>query len=204
MKQNIFFVLALILFAIKGQSQEAQLGLTGGFNFAKWNLGSESSAFDRKARAGIFLGIKAELPVAECVDVQTELLFSMLGAKFEDRYKTAWYRSSYLVLPVMGKYNFKNGISVMAGPQLGYLLSAKTNEDGDIYNFREDVKKTDLFFVLGAEYHFKNGISAGMRMQHGLSDIDPDDDTAIRNRAFSLTAAYTLKETASETLKRIF
>lgn len=203
MGQKLLFILAFMLCAGYGQSQ-ATYGVKGGLNFSKWKVADGSDSDKSKTRSGILLGVNAEMPVADQVTIQTELLYGTFGGSFKDYFEYAHYKVNYLLVPVLGKYNFRNGISVMAGPQLGYLVSAKWDIDGEKENFRDQMKKTDVFLVVGGEYNLKNGLSFGLRIQHGLTNVENGASTDIYNRSVALTANYRLKGTLKEIMDRIF
>lgn len=190
MGQKFLFVLAFLACASYGLSQEATFGVRAGLNFAKWNVDFGNDA--KKARVGVLFGGNVEVPVKDNISVQADILFAMMGGKFNDAYETAVYKTSYLLLPVVGKYNFKNGISVVFGPQLGMLLSANYDIDGDEGNIKEAMKAMDLFLVLGAEYHLQQGIAVGIRFHHGIMNVENGASTNINNRSFSLEATYML------------
>lgn len=203
MGQKLFFILAFMLCAGYGQSQ-ATFGVKGGLNFAKWKVVDASDSDKSDTRTGILLGINAEMPVTDMVTIQTELLYGMFGGSFNDFWDEEDYKVNYLLVPVLGKYNFSNGISVMAGPQLGYLVSAKWDIDGEKENFRDQMKKTDVFLVLGGEYNLRNGLSFGLRIQHGLTNVEDGASAEIYNRSVALTANYRLKGTLKEIMNGIF
>jgi hypothetical protein len=85
---------------------------------------------------------------------------------------------------------------VEAGPQIGFLLSAKSRgEDiGDLY------KSSDFGLNLGLGYNFTEDLSIALRYTIGLSDIAdvPDDyddypdfyNASFKNSNFALSLAY--------------
>ena len=204
MKKVFFTAMLFITLVMNHQAQAPTLGVIGGFNFAKWKLGYKSTSFENKARVGIFGGVNAEWMLKNEISMQTELLYAQFGSKFEDDGEYARYKTSYLLLPVLGKYNFRNGISLSFGPQLGLLMSAKSDIDGEKYNFKDEMKKTDFFLVFGAEYRLKNGLRLGFRVNHGLSNVENGASTSLHNRGFALTANYKLKSSFKEVLQAIF
>jgi len=205
MKLKFILLLSGLLFTISAFAQKPSYGIKLGFNTAKWGIGEPTVTFKNKFRVGLVSGVNVDLPVSGQVTLQSELLYSMFGSTFSKNSEYAKYKVNYLLLPVMAKYNLENGLSLLAGPQFGLLMSAKSNIDGDQYDFKDDMKKTDMFFVIGADYKLQNGIVLGFRYQHGLTNTETDADVNfIKNRAFSMTATYKLKHSFSETLNSIF
>lgn len=205
MKLKFTLLLSGLLFTISAIAQKPSYGIKFGVNNAKWGIGEPTATFQNKFRVGLVSGVNVDLPVSGQVTLQSELLYSMFGSTFSKNSQYAKYKVNYLLLPVMAKYNLDNGLSLMAGPQFGLLTSAKSEIDGEKNDFKDAMKKTDLFFVIGADYKMHNGMVLGFRYQHGLTNTETDADVNfIKNRAFSLTATYKLKHSFSETVNSIF
>ena len=205
MKKHLIALLGVIILSTPTFSQQTTYGFKFGFNAAKWGIGEPTATFENKFRIGLITGFNADIPVSGPVTVQSELVYAMFGSQFSQQDEFAKYKVNYMLLPVMAKYNLDNGMSFLAGPQLGLLVSAKSNLDGEKYDFKDDMKKTDIFFVFGAEYAMHNGIALGFRYQHGLMNTEKDAEVPfIKNRGISLTATYKLKHSFREVLKTLF
>ena len=192
MKFKLLFLLPLFGMNLNGYSQQPVISVAGGLNFGKWKLDEKSD--HNHSRAGILLGVAVELPVQEALSLQSGLQYAMFGSNFKYNQEESTYKTNYLLMPLLGKYKFQNGISIHAGPELGFLMSAKSNLDGDHYDFRDEMKPFDIFLALGAEYTLKSGLSLGFRIHHGLTNVENGADTSIHNRGFSLMASYPLSE----------
>ena len=205
MKKHLFLLLSGLFITLSAFSQQPEYGFKFGINNAIWSIGEPNASFQNKFRMGLITGVNADIPVSGQIGVQTELLYAMFGSTFTDEGDFAKYKVNYLLVPVMGRYNFPNGFSVMAGPQFGLLLSAKSNIDGNKHDFKDDMKKTDIFFAVGGEYKLPNGLLLGLRYQHGLTNTEKDADVNyIKNRGFSLTVTYKLKQSIGATLDELF
>ena len=68
----------------------------------------------------------------------------------------------------MAKYYVAKGLSIEAGPQIGYLFSAK-NESVDV---KDSFKKIDFGANVGLGYKLENGLNFGVRYNLGLSNIN--------------------------------
>jgi len=188
MKLKLLFLLPLLGLAVQGYSQQPVISATGGFNFSKWKLEEKSNS--NKTKPGIMLGASVDFPVQDEIAVQTGLQIAMFGSKFKNKYEEATYKTTYLLLPLLGKYNFGHGISAHAGPEIGFLMGANSVLDGDHYNFKDEMKKTDIFLVIGGDYTLDNGLSLGLRIHHGLTNVEDGASTTIHNRAVSIMASY--------------
>lgn len=99
----------------------------------------------------------------------------------------------------MIKYYVADKFNLEAGPQIGFLTSAKTSTklDGYSQTFDEDAKKyfesVDFGLNFGAGYDFTKNVSAGVRYNLGLSNIlktEPGDNSESQNSVFSLSVGY--------------
>jgi hypothetical protein len=55
-------------------------------------------------------------------------------------------------------------------------------------------KKTDIFLVIGGEYTLENGLSLGLRIHHGLTNVEDGASTTIHNRAVTIMASYSYQQ----------
>lgn len=188
MKLKLLFLLPLLGLAVQGFSQEPVISITGGFNIAKWKFDEKIKA--NQSKLGILFGATVEIPVEDAFSAETGLQIGMFGTHLENNYEEATYKTTYLLLPMLGKYNFGHGISVHAGPEIGFLMGANSVLDGDHYNFKDEMKKTDLFLVLGGAYTLESGLSLGLRIHHGLTNVEDGASSTLHNRAVTIMASY--------------
>ena len=78
----------------------------------------------------------------------------------------------YVQLPVLTDFYMSNRFFVSIGPELSYLLSAKTNQEGlnkvtDIFDNRFEFSG-----VVGINYNINKNLDTGIRFNHGISCID--------------------------------
>jgi hypothetical protein len=88
----------------------------------------------------------------------------------------------------MGKYYVTKGLSLEAGPQIGFLLSAK-NDNTDVKN---SFKTFDFGVNFGLGYKLENGLNFGARYNFGLSNINNLDDSSskYKNGVFQIYVGY--------------
>lgn len=200
MKKIILTVAAVFAFGF-ANAQETKFGVKGGLNVA--NLSGDIE--DNSSKVGFHVGGFVEIKVSDKFSVQPELLFSTQGTKLEESGTNYSYESnlnlSYLNIPVMAKYYVAEGFSLEAGPQIGFLTTAKSDftatESGITVSGDEDVKdefeSIDFGFNFGAGYDFTENLSAGLRYNLGLSNIaktDSGDDFKLSNNVFSVSLGY--------------
>jgi hypothetical protein len=187
--KKIFLLLVMAgSFAIA--NAQISYGVKGGLNVA--NIGGED-VDGNKAKLGFHLGGFVNIPVAESISVQPELVFSGQGAKFEGDSK---YAMNYLNIPVVGRFTTKSGFFAETGPQLGFLVSAKAKQDGEKTNVKDYFKKTDLSWALGVGYLTQSNIGVSARFNLGLSKLDEDGEARVFNRVFQVGMFYVLGNTS--------
>jgi len=174
--------------AQKGE-QKFKLGAKAGLNLANIKeTGTGAGSF--KSITGFIVGGFAAIPVSSSFAIQPELLYGQYGAKSDALGISIDLKTSYLSVPLLAKYSFKEtGFSLLAGPQIGVLLSAKTLG----VDVKSSFQGSDVSGVFGAEYELKNGLSIAARYQLGVSNIEKStvgSDTKAKNNAFQFTVGY--------------
>ncbi|KRD07297.1 hypothetical protein ASE21_17525 [Flavobacterium sp. Root901] len=189
MKKVILTTIAILAFGF-ANAQQTRFGVKGGLNITNFSGDNDSNAL-----VGFQLGGFAEIKVIERLSIQPELLFSTQGAKFDRNGSNndLDLKLNYINIPVLAKFYITKQFTVEAGPQIGFLVSAKSDGD-DVKDF---YKSTDLGFNFGAGYNFTDNFSVGLRYTVGLSnvaDYDTDDiDDYLdspKNSVLAITAAY--------------
>ncbi|WDF58921.1 porin family protein [Flavobacterium sp. KACC 22758] len=192
MKKIILAAIAVMTFSF-ANAQQTRFGVKGGLNLSNWAGGDVS---DTKALVGFHVGGFAEIKIIEKLAIQPELLFSTQGTKFDGGafFGDFDVKTNYLNIPVLAKYYIVEKFSVEAGPQLGILLSAKSNGE----DVKDGFKTVDFGFNLGAGYHFTDNVSVNLRYTIGLSpladnaDIENEGDyyDSAKNSVLALSFAY--------------
>jgi hypothetical protein len=180
-----FFLVAAL--AVSGIVMNAQtsFGLKAGANFATW---TGSDADGAKMKVGFHAGGQANIHLSSMFSVQPELLFSMVGPKFDG----GQFNLAYIDVPVMLQYNNPSGFYAEVGPKIGFLMSAKAEVDGinGKTDIKDQLKSTDFAFALGLGYKMKSGFGIGARYNMGLSDVG--DGSNAKNSVIGLGVFYTL------------
>lgn len=200
MKKVLLSAVAVMAF-MSVSAQETKFGVKAGVNLSTLTGDAE----DAKSLVGFHVGGFAEFKLTDKFSIQPEILYSTQGAKsegsglgfsFEDK-----THLSYLNIPVMAKYYVAEKFSLEAGPQIGFLLSAKAKSEGsfDGESFSEDVdvkdgyESIDFGVNFGAGYDFTENLSVGLRYNLGLSNIakvEDGENYKINNSVFSVSVGY--------------
>ncbi len=198
MKKIILTVAAVFAFGFVN-AQDVKFGVKGGVNLA--NFGGDAEGTD--AKIGFNVGGFAEIKVSDKFAIQPELLYSVQGAKSSESGSGYSYEYkenlSYINIPVMAKYYVADKFSLEAGPQVGFLISAKSKYDvtsGGVNatgteDSKDDYNTLDLGANFGAGYDFTENVSVGVRYNLGLSNIAKDSgDFKATNNVISLSVGY--------------
>ena len=191
-------------FAAIGNSDEPLFDPADAFDLSELNFVS-SSGGDNGGLTAIYFGVYAEIPVSETFSIQPELLYSKQGGTqdgslvFQEanvNYEST-FNLSYLTVPIMAKFYVAKGLSLEAGPQIGFLL--KSEFDIEVNNAlfasstTEDVKdftkSNDFAFNIGAGYQLNSGLNFNLRYNIGLTDAYEDIDA--KNNVFQVGVGYT-------------
>ena len=196
-------LLTFLLGAFTMNAQEVTFGAKAGLNISSW-AGDETEDLD--SRTSFHLGATAEIAISDVFSLQPELLFSSQGVKAE--FSDSGFSSenslvtNYIQIPVMAKYYVTEGLSLEAGPQIGFLMSANSEGsstfDGETESYDEDVKELfnslDFGLNIGAGYKLDSGLNFALRYNLGLSNIADgadDEDFSVTNRVLQLSVGFT-------------
>ncbi|MBL7745573.1 MAG: PorT family protein, partial [Chitinophagaceae bacterium] len=138
-----------------------------------------------RSKAGIYFGGFAALELTERLSAKAEMFYSVQGARWDDDNEKTMM--DYLQIPVLVKYKIASGFYAEAGPQVGFLLKAKDNDEGDEYSIKEFVKKNDVSLVVGAGYDINKHIGVNARYNAGLVKFYEGE----KNSVFQVGLTYT-------------
>jgi len=189
-------LICTILFLASGSfAQGLSGGIKAGLNLANQKFSGDGITLDTKAKPGLHVGGYVTWMFTEKLGLQPEVLFSMQGAKFDEDFIDGQTNFNYLNVPVLVRYNINEMISLHAGPQVGFLLSAEAEADGDTEDIKDDFKGTDISGAFGLGVDLPMGLGFGARYIIGFSQIaedEPDFQTEVKNSAIQIYACYTL------------
>ena len=187
------------------------IGITGGVNWNNIN-GKNSTGDDlnNHAKTGFNGGVNVEFPLSNRFYLQPGVEYRQKGSELSNGNKLTL---SYVDIPVNFIYKPALGAGAMLlgfGPYVGFGVNGEVKSPDDLKrkvsfddtysaNEAEDLqfKRLDAGanFIVG--YEFKSKLSAALKAQLGLIDIDPDtnipgDETRNRNTGFGLSLGYRL------------
>lgn len=188
MKILSFFILSLIMLSdVTGQ--HFNIGAKAGLNL--YNINSDDAA-DYETKAGLHLGLLGHLHLTRQYGLQLEALYSSQGARYSFAGNEYDLNLSYINVPILFQYMFNYGFRIQAGPQVGILVDAESDNagNGDI-DVSDDFKSAEVALSLGASYvHVSSGFGVDARYNIGLSDITKTSITDITNSGLQLGLFY--------------
>jgi hypothetical protein len=206
----------LLSFGVFAQSKKysagtTTFGITGGVNWNNINgKTSTDNDLNNKVKTGFNGGINVEFPVSNGFYLQPGVEFRQKGSELSNGNKLTL---SYVDIPVNFIYKPALGMGSMLlgfGPYVGFGINGKMKSPNgterkvtftNSYSLSEaediQFKKLDAGanFMIG--YEFKSKLSAAIKAQLGLIDINtdtkiPGDKTRYRNTGFGLSLGYRL------------
>jgi hypothetical protein len=198
--KSVLVVALLAAFSTVGFSQ-IRYGAKLGVNLSSMKL-SFDSGMDFGSRVSPVLGGFAEYDLSDKFALQAELVYSMEGSSVSGT-MAEWdgdelveyevdgkYKLDYLNIPLLAKYKFGNGLSLLAGPQFGFLMSAKAGDE-DFEDVKDDFNGMNTSLAIGAAYELESGLGFDLRYNMGLSNIGKDmGDETLKLNTIQISAFY--------------
>ena len=192
--KRIFLSIAMVtLLAAGAYAQGISGGLKAGLNLAN-AIGQDAKDADMKMRLAYHFGGFVNIGLSEVLSVQPELLYNSVGTKMDEELNL---HLNYLSVPVNLQYSFGN-FNLHAGPQFGFLMSAKMKADVDGESVEVDAKDffkgTDVGVNLGLGAAFGK-LHASARYTMGITKIwesEGEQEVDAKNGVIQLSLGYKL------------
>lgn len=180
-------------FAIVKRPFTASVGVKGGVNYS---FAGDPKGFDlgTKGAVGFQGGLAANIHFSDKKDhtpagtgrfgVQLEALYSLRSLKTDiDDIKMNCF-----AIPVLAQFYVTPSLTIEAGPTFTGVLSAspKTMEQRITSFGTEDIKGHDIMATIGIGYYHNIGITAGLRYNHGFSNLAKNYETKVSTIEFSI------------------
>lgn len=195
MKKIYLSFVIIVLVSSMALAQSVSFGLRGGINIAKETASASGVSLSTDSKVGLMLGTYLTVMTSEKFGIQPELVYSSFGGSATANGQSATDSFNYLSLPVMLRYNASEIISIQAGPQLGFLLSATTSSGSQSINVKDGLNGIDFGGAFGLGFDF-GAFNAGARYYLGLSNIAKNvpsgSDAKLTNSAIQIFVGYTL------------
>ena len=137
------------------------------------------------------MGLLGHIHLAPQVGLQPEIMYSSQGASTTNSNLKTKLNLDYVNIPVLLQYMFDNGFRLQAGPQVGFLVGAKTEVNNVKTDVKDNFKKVDFAVSAGVGYvHPPSGFGVDLRYNLGLSNINENTTTKSTNRGVQLGVFY--------------
>ena len=155
-----------VIFGGIASAQTFQFGPKAGINISNFTSGTGSES---NTLVGFHVGGFVSFQFGKSLAIQPEVLFSTQGAKYDDANTTIKdFKANYLNIPVVAQLRMSGGLYLETGPQIGILLSAKTDDETvkDLYN------SLDWSWAFGIGLRSKMGLGVSARYNLGLTKVE--------------------------------
>jgi len=205
MKKIILPAIAVMLCGFVN-AQDVKVGIKGSLNLSSW--AGDTRGLNLRPMFGVNIGALTQIKLSDKFDIQPEVLYSNQVTKMKNAGANVFgvydtgdikWNLSYVNVPVLFKYSADEKSFIEAGPQVGFLTSAKISTKLTQYSpivkqgVKEAFESIDFGFVIGVGYNINQHLMADLRYNIGLSNIaktESGDDTKIRNSVLALSLAY--------------
>lgn len=175
-KSALILLLSTLAFAfpfVGATAQKFDFGLKAGMNIAnlKISMGGLSATSDDLF--SFHGGLYGVLWTSERLAIQPEFIYSAQGGASSGGGGN--FDLGYLTIPVMLRYDFTPGVSIQAGPQVGFLMNAST--DGT--DVKSVMASPDFGLAFGLGVDRPSGISFTFRYVIGLTNTLTDEFNSI-------------------------
>ncbi len=209
MKKFLFSI--MVLLTINTYAQNIQFGFTTGLSLANYKSRVDGETESGKAKAGLTVGLLADIPAGKHFSFQPAVNFVQKGTKDEQTFAgiTAKYRINIncIEVPLNFLYNTRGkagNFFAGAGPSFAFAFSGKgkftdgTNSETTSLKFGNtddaDMKSVDLGANFITGFSMSNGIMFSLNYNAGLSNIFPHGsaDGTLKSSYFGIRLGYLL------------
>lgn len=188
MKQILLATIVFLLLGGAVQAQHVNVGIKGGLNV--YSIASNDN-ITYNPGVGFHAGLLGHIHLSPRFAFQPEVLFSLQGAEYKSGGVNRELHFNYINFPLNFQYMFDNGFRLQAGPQVGFLGSAKETVGSNDSDVKGDYKGADIGLTLGLSYvKPSTGFGIDLRYNHGLTNINSSGGTNSFNRGIQLSLFY--------------
>ncbi|WP_167016495.1 porin family protein [Chitinophaga sp. Cy-1792] len=191
MKKLILSGLLAIGTLLTAQAQNINFGIKGGLNVAKM------TNYDNKAIANFNAGGFVNVGLTKDWAIQPELIYSGQGADVNWNvagitFMKGTLNTSYINIPVMVQYSIVPSFFVEAGPQIGFLLSAKIKNGSTKSDIKDRMTTADFGLGLGCGFKITDNFGVNARYVFGLSNVYNNNSILVNAESKNSVAQFGL------------
>lgn len=202
---------ALVFVTVNTYAQKIRVGFTTGLTIANYKSRVDGNTESGKAKAGLAVGLLADIPAGKHFSFQPAVNYVQKGSKDEQTFAgiTAKYKLTVncIEVPLNFLYNTrgKNGnFFVGAGPSFAVAFSGKgkftdgTNSESTNLKFgnsdNDNMKSFDLGANILTGFSLSSGVMFSVNYNAGLNNLFPNgsDDGTFKSSYFGIKIGYML------------
>ena len=205
-EMGLFLFVLLTLCMVLPANAQVNLGVLGGLNLANINVDPPMEGIELSNRIVFVVGGVLDYRLSKYFTLRLEPMYLQKGVKFETDEAPGGvdyeFKSAYLEIPLMITYTFviqKIKPYLIAGPTIGFCLSAKKDISWDSEHRDVDIKEgtesIDFGLGLGAGLNVpigSNSIFLEARYVFGLTNVNEEpSDPEVKNKGIQIFAGLT-------------
>lgn len=167
MKKIVLVTLTVLITTIT--FSQVRFGLKAGLNLSK----PEGFIHKNEFMLTEHFGAVAKMDINKAVFLRPELLYSVKGYKFPalGNVDKGTLSFSYVSMPILVGSRQIDKLSILLGPEVGYLLNAKYRFPDSTVSHPEYFNKFDFAANIGAGYTINKKFSIEVRYSHGFKTL---------------------------------
>ena len=171
--------------AVSSLTFAQQFGAKAGVNVS--NLSSDNS-LDTNTKTGFYAGLLMNAPIAQDFSIQPEVLYNSVGSKYTSAVGSRTLTLDYITVPVMFQYNLVPQFYLEAGPEFGFLVSAKNKLESGSWSGTQELNKDNFNAFnfglgIGAGFNVTNNIGINARYVAGFTDATDESNQEFGSSA---------------------
>ena len=178
MRKKLIAALSVsVLFAASVTAQpDFGAGVKGGLTMATQSTTGAGENVAVRQLIGYNAGVYGNVFITDFLGIQAELQVVSRGSDWDDPFYNVKDLLTYIDLPILVKFQPIKYANIHVGPQIGYLLAAKheDNDDGELTDIMELYHPLDLGLAFGAEANLPFRINFTVRYVLGLVSATND------------------------------
>jgi len=188
MKFYVSVAIAAILMTGTVNAQHVNVGIKAGLNL--YNINNDNNV-EYDPKVGFHVGLLGHIHLAKQLALQPEITYSTQGAKRTIGSIDTKLNLGYINVPVLIQYMFDNGFRLQAGPQVGFLVNAKSEVGSNDTDVKNNFKSIDFGLGFGVGY-IKPSTGFGVDLRYNIGVANINENTAIKstNRGLQLGVFY--------------
>lgn len=197
-KISLLFLFLFFGSILNAQEKPVRFGIRAGMNFSTMTFLDNSlppeNSTETTGKSGGVLGLLMIVPLSGNFFIQPEYLYSQMGGF--TKYPQTKIDLNYLSMPVFLRWEAMPRFSLLAGPQLDFLINAKQKAQQSAEDLTENIEARSLGVTFGTDILFYQAFLLGIRYVVGINDVDyfwGMENEEFKNEMLQISLVYIFK-----------